>query len=56
MTDQAQVNREPGTCIPWEVKRAEMPKVEGDEELVKRVWEDVDALSYMYVWQILLSF
>ena len=27
-----------------------------DKELVKKVWEDVDALGYMYIWQCLLSF
>jgi hypothetical protein len=48
--------RPPGTCLPWEEKRKEIPKIQGDEPLVKRVWEDVDGLGYMYIWQILLSF
>lgn len=46
----------PGECIPWDVKRKDFPKITGDEELIKKVWQDVDALGYMYVWQILLSF
>jgi len=46
----------PGACIPWAEKRKEMPEIKGDEELVQRVWEDVDSLGYLYIWQCLLSF
>jgi hypothetical protein len=53
---QANVRRPPGTCIPWEEKRKEFPAISGDESLVKRTWEEVDSLGYMYIWQILLSF
>jgi hypothetical protein len=56
MAEQEKTQREPGTCLPWEEKRREIPEVKGDEQLVKRVWEDVDALGYIYIWQCLLSF
>jgi hypothetical protein len=56
MNDEPKPKRPPGTCVTWEEKRAEFPKIAGDEQLVRRVWEDVDALGYMYIWQILLSF
>jgi hypothetical protein len=56
MTEPQNVTRPPGTCIPWEVERKEIPKICGDEQLVRQVWEAVDALGYMYIWQILLSF
>ena len=46
----------PGVCIPWEQKRAELPPICGDEALARRVWEKVDALGNMYIWQVLLSF
>ena len=46
----------PGICIPWEEKRKELPEIQGDEELFKRIWEDNEALAYMYIWQVLLSF
>jgi hypothetical protein len=49
-------NIKPGICIPWEQKRKELPKIQGDEELFKRIWEDNEALAYMYIWQVLLSF
>ncbi|MGB9689202.1 hypothetical protein [Thermogutta sp.] len=48
--------RPPGTCIPWEEKRREMGEIKGNEALVKRIWENIDALGYMYIWQVLLSF
>jgi hypothetical protein len=53
---QPSVQRPPGTCVPWDEKRKEFPPLSGDENLVKRTWEDVDALGYMYIWQVLLSF
>ena len=60
MADEARqtkhAKRPPGTCIPWEEKRKELPTITGDKDLVKRVWEDIDALGYVYIWQILLSF
>ena len=46
----------PGVCIPWEKKRAELPPITGDEELVRRIWEANDALAYTYIWHCLLSF
>lgn len=50
------VKRPPGTCFPWEEKVKDLPSIQGDAELVRRVWQDIDALGYMYIWQILLSF
>lgn len=45
-----------GVCIPWEEKRKELPGISGDEDLVKRIWEEIDALGNMYIWHCLLSF
>ena len=56
MSEQEQPKREPGVCIAWEQKRQDLPEIQGDERLVKRVWEDVDSLAYVYIWQCLLSF
>jgi hypothetical protein len=56
-SDQPNVpSRPPGVCIPWEEKRPEAPKITGDEALLRRVWEDIDALAYMYIWHCLVSF
>jgi len=46
----------PGSCIPWSEKKKEIPSISGDEELLKRIWEDVDYFGYMFIWQCLLSF
>jgi len=46
----------PGVCIPWDQEKTQLPPICGDEPLVREIWEDVDALAYTYVWQVLLSF
>ena len=46
----------PGVCIPWEQKLRALPAIQGDIELVRRVWEDVDALGHAYIWHCLVSF
>lgn len=46
----------PGVCIPWEQKLKELPEISGDKELVRKVWEDIDALGYVYIWHCLVSF
>ncbi len=54
--EKQQAKRPPGACIPWEEKQKELPPITGDKELVKRQWENIDALGYTYIWQVLLSF
>jgi hypothetical protein len=56
MSEHERPRSEPGVCIPWGEKRKEMSEIRGDEQIVRRVWEEVDALAYMYIWQCLLSF
>ncbi|AQT68752.1 hypothetical protein STSP2_01924 [Anaerohalosphaera lusitana] len=54
--EQKKIVPKPGECIPWEVKRQEYPKIVGDEEVLKKTWQEVDQLAYTYVWHVLLSF
>jgi hypothetical protein len=56
MNEQETPKRDPGVCIPWEEKLKELPEMTGDKDLVKRTWEDIDALGYMYIWHCLVSF
>jgi len=56
MTEQKKVKRKPGVCVPWEEKVKELKGISADKELVQKVWEDIDALGYVYIWQCLLSF
>lgn len=46
----------PGVCLPWEIKARELPTVSGDAALVRRVWDDIEGLAYLYIWHVLLSF
>lgn len=48
--------RPPGVCIPWDVKARDLPSIPGDAGLARRVWEDIEGLAYLYIWQVLLSF
>ena len=45
-----------GVCIPWEQRRNELPMVTGDENLARRIWQEVDGLGYIFIWHCLLSF
>ena len=56
MPEKKEHRLEPGVCIPWERKIKELPEISGDKELVRKVWEDIDALGYVYIWHCLLSF
>jgi uroporphyrinogen-III decarboxylase len=46
----------PGVCYPWEEKSRGLPEITGDKDLVRRVWENIDALGNTFIWQCLLSF
>ncbi|HAZ64624.1 MAG TPA: hypothetical protein DCZ72_13580 [Armatimonadetes bacterium] len=46
----------PAACLPWAQVAAETGPIQGDAELVQRVWEETDALGYDFIWQMLLSF
>jgi len=46
----------PGVCLRWEERVKELPQITGSPELIRRIWEDIDAFGNMYIWQLLLSF
>ena len=48
--------RPPGTCVPWHQKLAEIPRIERHEEMVEQIWNDIDGLGHMFIWQLLVSF
>jgi hypothetical protein len=48
---------QPGVCVSWEDRRAELAgPIEGSEELARRVWEAADAGGATFIWQMLVSF
>ena len=53
---RAQPKVRPGVCFPWEERVKELPEITGSPELVRKIWEDIDAFCNMYIWQLLLSF
>jgi uroporphyrinogen-III decarboxylase len=56
MPHTANTKKQPGVCFPWEEKCKELPEITGDKELMRRIWQDIDGLGNMYIWQVLLSF
>ncbi|TFG50684.1 MAG: hypothetical protein E4H40_00790 [Candidatus Brocadiia bacterium] len=50
------IKRPPGACISWQEKLKELPELKGDPAIVQQVWESTDALAYIYIWQLVLSF
>jgi len=46
----------PGVCFPWEERVKDLPEITGDPAMIQKIWEDIDALGNMYIWQLLLSF
>ena len=39
---------------PWEVKKAELGEIKGDEELIRTNWEQLEKMAYVWVWQWIL--
>ncbi len=46
----------PGVCFPWEQRVKDLPEITGDPAMIQKIWEDIDALGNVYIWQLLLSF
>ena len=42
----------PGVCRPFD----ETLPICGDPALVRRVWNEIEGLAYLYIWHVLLSF
>jgi hypothetical protein len=56
MKGRPQPRVRPGVCFPWEQRVKELPEITGSPELIRKIWEDIDAFGNMYIWQLLLSF
>jgi uroporphyrinogen-III decarboxylase len=46
----------PGTCLRWEEKFEEFPRLCGNRDMVRSVWEEVDSHAYNFIWNLLLCF
>ncbi len=56
MPGQPQPAVRPGVCFPWEERIKDLPEITGSPEMIRQIWEDIDAFGNMYIWQLLLSF
>jgi hypothetical protein len=44
----------PKMITPWEVKKAELGPVQGDENLIRKPWESLESMAYVWLWQWVL--
>jgi hypothetical protein len=44
----------PRMVTPWEVKKAELGGVTGDEDLIRKPWETLETMGYAWLWQWVL--
>jgi hypothetical protein len=54
--NEEQTIKQPGVCVTWEEAKTDWTPIKGDEELVRKVWEENDLEAYMFLWQCVLSF
>jgi hypothetical protein len=48
---------QPGVCMPFDRHRLRLPDpLPGDETIVRRIWDEVEGLGYLYIWHLVLSF
>lgn len=50
------INPKAGELVPWQIKEKEAGKIMGDKEIIKKEWEDIEALAYRYVWAVVTDF
>lgn len=43
-------NMPPGVAFPWEERLKQMSEIKGDPEIIKKEWENLDALAYLFTW------
>jgi hypothetical protein len=51
-----QTARRPGVCIPWSEKQKELPPIQAHEDMVRRIWSEIEGLGNMFIYQVLVSF
>jgi len=46
----SEFKKAPMSVFPWEEKKKEYKEIKGDEEIVKRQWEEFDMFAYLFLW------
>ncbi len=44
----------PKMITPWNIKKEEIGGVMGDEEMIKKPWETLESMAYVWLWQWVL--
>ena len=39
---------------PWDVKKSEMGVIQGNETLIQKNWEQLEAMAHTFMWQWVL--
>ncbi len=50
-TTKAEALKPRKVLTPWEVKKAELGQISGDENLIKKNWEQLEAMAHTFIWQ-----
>lgn len=48
--NKGEVNRLPGTTVPWNEIMEKMEPIQGNRDMIKAEWEKLDAFAYIYLW------
>ena len=54
--DPSGVRRPAGTVEPWPDAKARLPEILGEENPVKKSWEELDSWAYSFLWHCVVSF
>jgi hypothetical protein len=46
----------PGVCRLFEERMRDLPAILGDASIVRKAWDDLEGLAYLYIWHVVLSF
>ena len=41
----------PLMVTPWDAKKKEIGGVQGDEDLIRRPWNSLESMAYVWLWQ-----
>ena len=49
-------NLNPGELIPWNIRKEEYSQILGNEDIIKKEWDEIESLANRFIWAILTDF
>lgn len=49
-------NLNPGELIPWNTRKEEYSQILGNEDIIKKEWDEIESLANRFIWAILTDF